>query len=486
MSTTLTAPEPPKTSERLRTTEYVGYALGDTASNFFFQTFNIFLSFYYVKIWGIPQKSLLWMMPIVMLISAFADTTMGLIADRTNSRWGKFRPYLLFGAIPFGICAYLMFIGPDFSTTGKIIYAFLTYTLMQLCYSVINVPYSSILGVISPESRTRAVASSVRFMGAFTGTLLITLFVRPLVKFLGGTTAAGEVNYVAGFRWTMAIFAIVAVIMFWTTFATTKERVKPPPKQKSNVGEELRELIRNWPWVMLLIASVFSMTFVALRSGSTLFYFQYVVGDSGAVPIFRIGSLEFDRATVFLTAGSIGLVLGTTCLSSIVRKVDKKYCAAALSAITGLCFGSFFFLPKDNYPLMVALHVVAQFCAGPTSALTWALYGDVADWGEWKYGRRSTGLVYSASLFAIKAGQLAGNFLLPLFLVQFHFNREATTQQPSALLGILIAFSLAPGFIGLLKATALMIYPLNQKRVDEIERELAARRSAESAETKPL
>ncbi len=480
MSTTLTAPPPPATSDRLKTTEYVGYALGDTASNFFFQTFNIFLSFYYVKIWGIPQASLLWMMPVVLLISALADPTMGLIADRTKTRWGKFRPYLLVGSIPFGICAYLMFIGPEFSTAGKIMYAFLTYTMMQLCYSVVNVPYSSLLGVITPSSRTRAVASSFRFMGAFTGTLLITLFVRPLVKYLGGTTAAGEVNYVLGFRWTMAIFAVVAVIMFWTTFVTTKERVEPPPKQKTNVLEELRELIRNWPWIMLFLASVFSMTFVALRSGSTLFYFQYLVGDSGG-PIFKVGSLEFDRATIFLTSGSIGLVLGTTLLSSIVRKVDKKYCAAALSAVTGLCFGSFFFLPKDNYPLLVAVHVVAQFCAGPTSALTWALYGDVADWGEWKYGRRSTGLVYSASLFAIKAGQLAGNFLLPLFLVQFHFDREATTQQSSALVGILIAFSLAPGFIGLLKAAALMIYPLNQKRVDQIERELASRRAAASS-----
>ena len=160
-------------------------------------------------------------------------------------------------------------------------------------------------------------------------------------------------------------------------------------------------------------------------------------------------------------------------LGSIARKIDKKYYAAALSAITGVCFASFFFLPKDDYGLMLALNAVAQFAAGPTSALTWALYGDVADYGEWKFGRRSTGLVYSASLFAIKTGLLVGGFLLPLFLNQFGFVRNAA-QTATALLGITLAFSLAPALFALIKTGALLIYPLDQKRVDEIERELAA------------
>ena len=192
-----------------------------------------------------------------------------MIADRTNSRWGKFRPFILFGAIPYGIFGYLMFLGPDLSTNGKIAYAFITYALMLIMYSVINVPYSSLLGVISPSSRTRSVLSSYRFVGAFAGGLLISLFVRPLVKSLGGD------NETRGFQLTMAIFAVISVIMFWITFATVRERVTPPPKQKTNVIEELGELFRNWPWVMLLIAAVFSMTFVSLQAGSTLFFFKY-------------------------------------------------------------------------------------------------------------------------------------------------------------------------------------------------------------------
>src|SRR3954471_1431527 len=459
--------------ERLKPGEYLGYALGDTASGFFFQTFNIFLTYYYVDVWGIPATALLWLLPAVRAFGAFDDVVMGLIADRTNSRWGKFRPYLLFGAVPYGICGYLMFAGPDFGPTGKIVYGGVTYALMLLSYTVINVPYSAMLGVISPSPRTRTVASTCRFVGAFGAAFLISLFVRPLVKYLGGGSET------RGFQLTMAIFAVVSVVLLLITFATTKERVTPPPQQKTNAREELAELFRNWPWVVLLITSIFSNAFSALRSGSTIFYFKYTQGYDSAPLMWGL-----DRTTLFLTSGALGLVLGTMCLGPIARKIDKKYYAAALSLLTGLCFVSFFFVPRGNFGLMIALNMLAQFCAGPTSALTWALYADVADYGEVKYGRRSTGLIYSASLFSIKSGILIGGFLVPLFLAQFGYEKGAVTQTETALLGVAIAFSIGPALFALLKCVALLIYPLNQKRVDEIERELAVRRAA-APEVKP-
>ena len=472
MSTPQTA-SPSNDGEPLRTKEYIGYALGDTASGFFFQTFNIFLTYYYVDVWGIPATVLLWMFPLVRAFGALDDVIMGLVSDRTNTRWGKFRPYLLFGAIPYGICGYLMFAGPDFGPKGKIIYAAVTYGLMLVSYTVINVPYSAMLGVISPSPRTRTVASTCRFIGAFGAAFLISLFVRPLVKYLG---AGSEIR---GFQLTMAIFAVVSVVLILITFATTKERVKPPPQQKTNVREELGELFKNWPWVVLLITSIFSNAFSALRSGSTIFFFKYVQGFDSTPVLWGL-----DRTTLFLTSGALGLVLGTVCLGPIARKIDKKYYAAALSLVTGLCFLSFFFVPKGQFGLMIAVNVLAQFCAGPTSALTWALYADVADYGEVKYGRRSTGLIYSASLFSIKAGILIGGFLVPLFLARFGYVKGAATQTANALLGIALAFSIGPALFALLKAVALMIYPLNQKRVDEIEQSLTARRAA-VAETKP-
>lgn len=465
-----TTGSPPAAEERLRPLEYFGYALGDTASNFFFQSFNIFLTYYYVDVWGIPATVLLWLIPLVRAFGAFDDVIMGLIADRTNTRWGKFRPYLLFGAVPYGICGYLMFLGPDFGPTGKVVYAAVTYALMMVAYTVINVPYSAMLGVISPSPRTRTVASTCRFVGAFGAAFLISLFVRPLVEYLG----AG--NESRGFQLTMAIFAVLSVGLILITFATTKERVTPPPQQQANVREELGELFRNWPWVVLLLTSIFSNAFSALRSGSTLFYFKYVQGFDSTPMFWRL-----DHTTVFLTSGALGLVLGTICLGPFARRVDKKYYAAALSLVTGLCFLAFYFVPKGNFWFLVAANMLAQFCAGPTSALTWALYGDVADYGEVKYGRRSTGLIYSASLFSIKTGILVGGFLVPLFLAKFGYVKGAETQTSTALLGITLAFSIGPALFAILKSVALMIYPLNQRRVDEIERELSARRAATAA-----
>ena len=459
----------PAADERLRPAEYFGYALGDTASNFFFQSFNIFLTYYYVDVWGIPATALLWLIPLVRAFGAFDDVIMGLIADRTNTRWGKFRPYLLFGALPYGLCGYLMFAGPDLGPSGRILYAAITYALMMVSYTVINVPYSAMLGVISPSPRTRTVASTCRFVGAFGAAFLISLFVRPLVKHLG---AESEIR---GFQLTMAIFAVVSVVLILITFATTKERVTPPPQQQTNVREELGELFHNWPWVVLLFTSIFSNAFSALRSGSTIFYFKYVQGYDSTPVVWTL-----DRTTLFLTTGALGLMLGTLCLGPIARKVDKKHYAAGLSLVTGLCFLSFFFIPRGHFGLMVAVNMLAQFCAGPTSALTWALYADVADYGEFKYRRRSTGLIYSASLFSIKAGILIGGFLVPLFLARFGYASGAETQTAKALLGIALAFSIGPSLFALLKTVALVIYPLNKARVDEIERELAARRAAAS------
>jgi len=473
------AHKPALNDHKLKLTEYIGYAQGDTASNFFFQMFNIFLIYYYVDVWGVDAGKIAVMMLIVRLFDALNDPVMGLIADRTNTRWGKFRPYILFAAIPYGICGYMMFLGPDFSENGKLAYAFITYTLMLMSYTVINVPYSSLLGVLSPSSRTRTVASSFRFAGAFTGGFLISLFVRPLVDYLGGG------NETRGFQLTMAIFAVVSIMMFWVTFFTTKERVKPSKEQKTNVWEELGELLHNWPWIMLLVASILSTSFIALRSGSTVFYFKYVVGLEDAV-LFNIGPLPFDRTDIFLSTGMLAQIAGVTMLGFLARRLDKKYAAAFLCAVTGICFMTFYFLPKDQYVLLVIVNAIGYLCMGPTSALTWALYGDVADYGEWKFGRRSTGLVFSASLFSIKTGVMVGGVLLPWFLVFFGYVKppegmDCIEQTPKALLGITLAFSIAPGIVALLKGAALWIYPLDQKRVSEIEQALALRRAEASA-----
>jgi glycoside/pentoside/hexuronide:cation symporter, GPH family len=454
-------------AHKLSKLEYVGYALGDTASNLFFQTFSIFLTYFYVDVWGLAASSIAWMMLVVRLSDAVADPVMGMLADRTVTRWGKFRPYILWMAVPYGACGYLIFANPELSQSGRLVYAYATYTLMLFAYTGVNVPYSSLLGVLSPSSVTRTTASSFRFVGAFGGGLLVSLLVRPLVQALGG---GSEVH---GFKLTMALFAVASVLLFWVTFATTRERVTAPKEQVASVSGELRELGKNRPWVVLLVAAVFSTAFIALRSGSTLFYFKYVALDDGSPILFG----RLDRSSVFLASGMACMMLGTLCLGFAAHRVDKRKLAVLLTSITALCFGVFYFLPPDNFPLQLLVNGVGTFCMGPTSALVWAMYADVADYGEWKFGRRSTGLVYSASLFALKTGTMLAGWLLPLFLDRFGFVRNAV-QEPRALFGLGLAFSVVPGVFALLKAAALWAYPLDRAMVERIERELAARRSS--------
>ncbi|HTV25134.1 MAG TPA: MFS transporter [Polyangiaceae bacterium] len=462
-------------SERLGLSEYVGYALGDTASNLFFQTFNIFLTYYYVDVWALAASSVSWMMLMVRFWDSVADPVMGMVADRTETRWGKFRPYLLWMAIPYGVAGYLIFANPSLGSSGKLAYAYVTYTLMLFAYTGVNVPYSSLLGVLSPSSRTRTVASSFRFVGAFGGGLLVSLLVRPLVKKLGGG------DEVSGFQQTMMLFAVLSVLLFWVTFATTRERVKPPAEQKTSIRGELRELGANRPWMILLFAAVFSTSFIVMRSGSTLFYFKYCGGDDGTPVLFG----TFDRSTIFLSTGMASMMLGSACLGIFARAADKRTLAVVLTLITALSFAVFYFLPPENFALQLIVNAIGTLCMGPTSALVWAMYADVADYGEWKFGRRSTGLVYSASLFALKTGTMIAGWLLPMFLNWFGFVPNVA-QSAHAAFGISLAFSVMPGVLALLKAAMLWIYPLHQSEVERIERELGERRALAAAPSPPV
>ena len=470
----------PETGEKLKPTEYVGYALGDTASNLFFQTFGIFLTYYYTDVWGIAAAAIPTMMLIVRLFDAATDPLVGMMADRTQTRWGKFRPYILWSAVPYGICGYLLFLSPDLDQTGKLIYAYISYSAMMLAYTFVNVPYSSMLGVISSSPRTRTLASSYRFVGAFGGGLLVTLFVRPLVKYLGGgVDAAGKViNELRGFQLTMLLFAVLSVIMFLICFATTKERVTPPADQKPNAKAEFQDLIRNYPWLMLVFSAIFSLTFIGLRNGSAIYYFKYVANYDNTPILFG----QLDRLSVFLSLGMLAQMAGALCLSFFARVADKRIISVLLSLGTAISWASFYFIPTDAYALQLVIQTLGTFCMGPASALVWAMYADVADYGEWKFGRRATGLVYSASLFALKTGTALAGFLLPWILNKYGFIPNIA-QTPTAILGITLSFSLFPAIFASLKALMLYLYPLDKKKVEEIEQALNARRAAAAATT---
>ena len=462
-------PQRSRPGGRLSFVENVGFGLGDTASNFFFQTFNIFLLYYYTDLFGIDAAVAGTMFFLTRLWDAINDPIMGIIADRTNTRWGKYRPYLLWMAIPYGIFGYLIFANPDLGQTGKIVYAYFSYSMMMMAYTAINVPYSSLMGVLSPSSHARTIASNFRFIGAYGGGLLISMYVRTLVEKLGGG------NELKGFQYTMGLFALASVILFWVTFLTTRERVHPPEGQKQDVREELKELVRNRPWVILFFAAVFSTTFIATRDAVTIHFFKYVV-KAGNEAVF----LGMDRTSLFLSVGRFMMMLGVLCVGFLVKLIDKKLLSAFLTLGTAACWFAFYFIPANMYGLMLALNAVGSFMMGPTSALVWSMYGDVADYGQVRFGRRSTGLIHSASLFALKTGTMIAGFLSGWLLSLFGF--VANQVQPEkSLWGILLMFSVIPAIFAICKAIALFLYPLNRREVLENEQELARRRDMEAS-----
>jgi len=447
----------------LKFREKLGYGLGDAASNFFFQVFNIFLLYYYTDVFGLAPAAVGTMFLVTKIVDAISDPVMGLIADRTDSHWGKFRPYLLWAAIPYGLFGYAMFFSPDLSATGKLIYAYATYTLMMLAYTAINVPYSALMGVISPSSMERTKVAAFRFICAFTAGWLIATFVTPLKNILGG----GDEE--TGFRLTMMIFAVISILLFWVCFATTKERVHPE-QESSDIRSDLRALLGNGPWIALFFSGIFALTNVAMRAGSTVFYFKYYVGDDGT-PIFII----FDKTAVFLSLSTLALVLGIMMTQGLCKRFDKRHLMIALTLSNAVAMCVFYIIPPDQYWLMVAVGIAGAIVAGPTAALVWSMYADCADYGEWKTGQRTTALVFSGSLFAQKMGLAVGAGLAGYILALFGFVANQV-QSDDALVGIRLMFSVFPAILAVLSAFSIFFYRLSNDKVKQIERDLAERR----------
>jgi GPH family glycoside/pentoside/hexuronide:cation symporter len=455
-------------TEELSFREKLGYGLGDTASNFFFQVFNLFLMYYYTDIFGLAPAAVGAMFLVTKAVDAISDPIMGLIADRTTTRWGKYRPYLLWGAIPYGICGYLMFLGPQLSDTGKLVYAYLTYTAMMLAYTVVNVPYSALMGVISPSSIERTKVAGFRFICAFAAGWLIATFVGPLKNLLGGGDEA------MGFRLTMIIFAVLSVALFWTTFATTRERVIPQT-QKPDVRLDVKALFSNGPWGVLFLSAIVTLMNIAVRNGSLLYYFKYYVGDDGT-PLFLI----FDKTAVFLSLGLLAMIGGILLTKYFVLHFEKRALMIALTLLNALSMSAFYFIPPDQYWLMVLVNCLGSFVIGPTPALVWSMYADCADYGEWKSGRRITALVFSTVQFAQKMGLAVGAGLLGIVLGAFGFVANEV-QSETSMMGIRLMFSILPAALAILGAMFIFFYRINAQTIRTMEAELALRHERANA-----
>jgi len=454
----------PSAAPRLTLKEKLAYGLGDTASNFFFQAFNIFLAYYYTDVVGIKNTAAVgWLMGTMPIVVASLNPVIGVLSDRTQSRWGKFRPWILWGALPYGFLGYVMFANPGFSPDGQLIFAYVTYTLMLVAYAAINTPYSALMGVMSASSEDRTSLSTYRFACAFLGALLIGSLVPKLSKFfahVGGSEAAG-------FRYTMGIFAVISVAMFLFTFFNTRERVSPPAEQKSSIGADLGVLFRNGPWLVLFFAAFLTLANTGLRSGSGVYYFKYVVGD-------------FEGLSAFNFWGFLAFIAGSLATKLFTKFASRRKLMIGLTILNALAMASFYVLDPRNVTLLYVMNIFASFVAGPTPAIVWSMYADTADYGEWKFGRRTTGLVFSATVFVQKVGLAIGSAMIGWLLSHYGYVADAV-QTPRSLHGITLLFSVLPGVFALLSGLAIFFYPLEESQVKEIERDLAARKAGASS-----
>lgn len=455
---------------RLSVKEKIGFSLGDAASNLYFQTFVVFLPIFYTDVFGISAAAMGTMLLVTRIFDAANDPIMGMIADRTQTRWGKFRPYIAWLAIPFALAGVLAFTTPDLSDRGLLIYAYATYMLLVVMYTAVNVPYSALMGVITPNSAERTEVSTYRFVAAFIGQFIIGSTALYLVLRLGGG------NEQLGWQLTMVAYGVLAVLLLFGTFFLTRERVPASRVQQGRVKEDLKDLVQNKPWVLIAAATVFQLTYIVMRGSATPYYFRYFVQDQELALFGSIINLDYTVFTSsFVTLGTISTLIGAISTRLFTKRMDKKNTYASFLAASALFSAFFFLLQPENVLAIYGLNILVSFFFGSVSVLQWAIYTDAADFGEWKFGRRATGLVMAASLFALKLGLTFGGAAVG-WLLGMHGFEAGIAQTEETMTGIRLLMSFYPALFGIAGGLIMFFYPLTDKMMVTIEEELTARR----------
>lgn len=452
--------------------EKIGYGLGDMSSSMFWKLFGSYLMIFYTDVFGLPATVVGTMFLITRVWDSVSDPLMGLIADRTNTRHGKFRPYILWGAIPFGIIGVLTFTTPDLDLKGRIIYAYITYTLMMTAYTVVNVPYASLLGVMSPHSSDRNILSSYRMSFAYIGSFIALLMFMPLVNFFS-EKATGNRSVEYGWIMAVAVISIICIILFFLTFALTRERVKPVRTQ-SKASEDLKDLMKNRPWWLLLGAGVAALIFNSIRDGATVYYFKYYIQEE-SISNISLFNFSFVLSGLYLAIGQIANLAGVILSAPLSNKIGKKNTYIGSMAIATILSIIFFWISKDNLIWIFIFQVLISICAGSIFPLLWSMYADCADYSEYKTGNRATGLIFSSSSMSQKLGWAIGSALTGWLLAYFGFQAN-TAQNPETIQGIKMFMSLLPAIGTVLSVILISFYPLSEKKMRKISIALQERR----------
>lgn len=483
--------------EKLSVIEKIGYSLGDLAANLIFQTLVTFIAFFYTDVFGIPPGKASVIIFICGWAGAFFSPVVGVLADRTNTRWGKFRPWILWTAIPFGALSLAAFSTPDLGENGKVIYAFITYFALVLIYSANNLPYAALSGVLTGNMQERNSLSSYRFVAVMVAQFVIQALLLPLVLI------AGDGDKAAGFKTIMMIFSCVGVVFFLITFITTKERVKPVVQEKTRVVDDLKDLLGNRPWLIMLMATVLVFVTLALKGGSYIYYFQYYISESHAAQFLNeigfnafinglnglltsAGLTEFqwpeDPATsafsLFNAGGIIFMIIGIGFSKGLADRFGKRDVYGVALVISTLFMLAFYFYPPEAVWAVFISQILHGFFYGITIPLLWAMIADVADYSEWKNNRRATAIIFSAMLFGLKGGLTIGGALVAGLLDLYGYNAGASIQSPETVNGIKLSVSIYASLPFLIVAGLLFWYEINKDKEVIIERDLEARRKA--------
>jgi GPH family glycoside/pentoside/hexuronide:cation symporter len=442
--------------QKLSFKEKFGYGLGDMAANFIFQALLALQLFYYTDVFGLGAAQAGNLFLVVGLIAAFFNPVMGVIADRTNTRWGKFRPWLLWTAVPFGIMGILTFTTPNLSTTGKLIYAWVTYLLLRLIYAANNVPYATLNGVLTGDPDERTSIASYRQIFANSAGFIVQSLAIPMVAFFG------RGNDARGYQLTMGLLSVLSILFFIVAFATTKERIQPDPQQQTSLTQDLKDLFSNRPWVVLFLVTTFYFAAISMRGSVMLSFFKYLAGNEKLFSWFN-------------GFGLASLIAGVTVSTALTKRIGKRPLFILSMTLCGLFNLAVLVLPPHATVAIIVSEVLRQFSYGTSGPLIWAMMGDVADYGEWKTGRRATGTVTAAVIFALWMGLALGGAIAG-WLFSFYGYSANAVQTQRALDGIRLTAGLYPALLFFATAACLFFYPISRRINKTISDELAGRR----------
>ena len=458
--------------------EKIGYGMGDMSSSMFWKIFSYYLPIFYSDIFQLTLAQTATLMFVTRIWDTVSDPMMGVIADRTETRWGKYRPYLLWFAAPFAIAGVLLFTTPDWDNSGRLIYAYITYILMMTVYTGINVPYASMLGVMTSDSQEKTVFSSYRMFFAYGGSFIALFAWEPLSNFFVKYQPLWAVNSQAdAWQGAMIVIAALCFCLFIGSFMLTREHVKV--KTGAALGSDFKALVRNFPWWIITAGALCTNLFNTVRGATVAYYFKYYIGENAHI---SLGTFEFlFFAGLFLAVGEVCNMVGVVSAVPLSKRFGKKTTFIASAIAMGVLSVLFFYVPVSNggFVTMLLLQILISLFTGIVSPLVWSMYADVADYSTAKNGTASTALIFSSGSMAQKfGGAIAGSAVLLLFDA-FGLVPNAASQTETALLGMRLTMSYIPAAIAAVMALVIWIYPLTTRRMQDISAQLKSLETVE-------